>query len=55
MSWTSHKLHIDPAYGGIPISHLLTSASLYARQAAMALTTMLQESPVSPIRPDSAG
>jgi len=36
-SWTGYKLHIDSADGGIPISCLLTSASLHDSQAAIPL------------------
>lgn len=36
-SWTGYKLHIDAADGGIPVSCLLTSASLHDSQAAIAL------------------
>ena len=32
-SWKGYKLHIDAADGGIPISCLLTSASLHDSQA----------------------
>jgi hypothetical protein len=40
-SWTGYKLHIDSADGQIPISCILTSASLHDSQAAipLALTT----------------
>ena len=36
-SWTGYKLHIDAADGGIPISCLLSSASLHDSQAAIPL------------------
>ena len=36
-SWTGYKLHIDAADGGIPVSCLLTSASLHDSQAAIPL------------------
>ena len=36
-SWIGYKLHIDAADGGIPISCLLTSASLHDSQAAIPL------------------
>ena len=39
-SWIGYKLHIDAADGGIPISCLLTSASLHDSQAAIPLATM---------------
>ncbi len=32
--WIGYKLHIDAAYGGIPISCLLTSASMHDSQAS---------------------
>lgn len=34
-SWTGYKLHLDCADGGIPVSALLTSASLPASQVAI--------------------
>jgi len=36
-SWIGYKLHIDAADGGIPVSCLLTSASLHDSQAAIPL------------------
>ena len=36
-SWTGYKLHIDSADGGIPISCVLTSASLHDSQVAIPL------------------
>ncbi len=39
-SWVGYKLHIDVADGGIPISCLLTSASLHDSQAAIPLATL---------------
>ncbi len=39
VSWNGSKLHVDPADGGIPISCLLTSASLHDSQAAIPLAT----------------
>lgn len=39
-SWTGYKLHLDVADGGIPVSCLLTSASLHDSQAAIPLATM---------------
>ena len=39
VSWNGYKLHIDSADGGIPISCLLTSASLHDSQAAIPLAT----------------
>jgi hypothetical protein len=36
-SWTGYKLHIDASDGGIPISCLLTSASLHDSQVAIPL------------------
>jgi hypothetical protein len=38
--WIGYKLHLDVADGDIPISALLTSASLYDSQAALPLATM---------------
>ena len=39
VSWNGSKLHVDPADGGIPISCLLTSASLHDSQVAIPLAT----------------
>ena len=38
--WTGYKLHIDAIDGGIPISCLLTSASVHDSQAAIPLATL---------------
>ena len=42
-SWTGYKLHIDAADGGIPISCLLTSASLHDSQAAIPLAEITRQ------------
>ena len=39
-SWTGYKLHLDVADGQIPISAILTSASLHDSQAAIPLAQM---------------
>lgn len=39
-SWIGYKLHIDAADGGIPVSCLLTSASLHDSQAAIPLAEL---------------
>jgi hypothetical protein len=39
-AWTGYKLHLDIADGGIPVTPLLTSASLNDSQAAIPLATM---------------
>jgi hypothetical protein len=39
-SWVGYKLHLDVADGDIPISAVLTSASLHDSQAAIPLATM---------------
>ena len=39
-SWIGYKLHTDVADGGIPLSCILTSASLHDSQAAIPLATM---------------
>jgi hypothetical protein len=39
-SWTGYKLHIDTADGDIPVSCLLTSASLHDSQAALPLAAI---------------
>ena len=40
VSWIGYKLHIDAAEGGIPVSCILTSASLHDSQVAIPLATM---------------
>ena len=35
--WTGHKLHVDAADGGVPVSCILTSASLHDSQAVIPL------------------
>ena len=42
-SWNGYKLHIDAADGQIPISCLLTSASLHDSQASIPLTAMTKK------------
>jgi hypothetical protein len=39
-AWTGYKLHLDTADGGIPVTALLTSASLHDSQTAIPLMTM---------------
>jgi hypothetical protein len=39
-SWTGYKLHIDAADGGIPVSCILTSASLHDSQVAIPLASI---------------
>lgn len=39
-SWKGYKAHMDTADGGIPISFLLTSASVHDSQVALPLATM---------------
>lgn len=39
-SWIGYKLHIDSADGGVPISCVLTSASVHDSQVAIPLATM---------------
>ena len=38
--WTGYKLHLDAIGGGIPVSCLLTSASVHDSQAAIPLATL---------------
>ena len=38
--WTGYRLHLDAIDGGIPISCLLTSASVHDSQAAVPLATL---------------
>ena len=42
-SWTGYKLHIDSADGGIPISCVLTSASVHDSQVAIPLAKISSE------------
>lgn len=42
-SWKGYKLHLDTADGGIPISAILTSASVHDSQVALPLATMTAE------------
>ena len=42
VSWTGYKLHLDVADGGVPISAILTSASVHDSQAAIPLATLSQ-------------
>ena len=42
-TWIGYKLHIDAADGGVPVSCLLTSASLHDSQAAIALASLTAE------------
>ena len=42
-SWVGYKLHIDAADGAIPISCILTSASLHDSQVAIPLATMTND------------
>jgi hypothetical protein len=39
-SWIGYKLHLDIADGDIPISAILTAASLHDSQVAIPLATM---------------
>jgi len=39
-SWTDYKLHIDAVDGGVPVSCILTSASVHDSQVAMPLAEM---------------
>ncbi|MXX57655.1 MAG: transposase [Rhodothermaceae bacterium] len=40
--WTGYKLHMDTADGGVPISCLVTSASLHDSQAAIPLASVTE-------------
>ena len=40
VSWTGYKLHIDTADCGVPVSAILTSASVHDSQVAIPLATM---------------
>ena len=42
-SWIGYKLHLDTADGGIPISCILTSASLHDSQVAIPLSVMTEQ------------
>lgn len=39
-SWDGYKLHVDAIDGGLPVSCLLTSASLHGSQAALPPTRL---------------
>ena len=39
-SWVGYKLHVDAADGAVPLSCILTSASLHDSQAAIPLATL---------------
>ena len=41
--WTGYKLHLDTIDGGIPVSALLTSASVNDSQAAIPLATITKK------------
>lgn len=43
MYWQGYKLHIDSVDGGIPVSAILTSASLHDSQVAIPLATMTEK------------
>ncbi len=40
ISWKGYKLHLDTIDGDIPVSAILTSASVHDSQAALPLSTM---------------
>ena len=40
-SWIGYKLHIDTAYGGVPVSCIMTSASVHDPQVAIPLETLM--------------
>lgn len=42
-SWIGYKLHLDTADGGIPVSCILTSASLHDSQVAIPLASMTEQ------------
>lgn len=42
-TWIGYKLHLDTADGGIPISCILTSASLHDSQVSIPLATMTEQ------------
>lgn len=42
MYWIGYKLHLDTADGGIPVSAILTSASVHDSQVAIPLATMTE-------------
>jgi hypothetical protein len=43
VSWTGYKLHIDSIDGDIPVSAILTSASLHDSQVSISLAQMTNE------------
>ena len=40
MYWTGYKLHLDTIDGGIPVSAIVTSASVHDSQVALPLATI---------------
>ena len=51
-SWIGYKLHIDAGDGGIPLSCILTSASVNDSQVAIPLATHERGTGHQPVRPD---
>lgn len=47
MYWTGYKLHLDIIDGGIPVSAIVTSASLHDSQVAIPLATLTAENIVN--------
>lgn len=43
LPWKGYKLHLDVADGGVPISAILTSASVHDSQAAIPLSTITEQ------------
>jgi hypothetical protein len=43
MYWTGYKLHLDTVDGGIPVSAILTSASVHDSQVAIPLATLTKD------------
>jgi len=47
MYWNGYKLHLDTIDGGIPVSGIVTSASLHDSQVAIPLATLTAENIVN--------
>jgi len=53
--WKGYKLHLDTADGGIPISAILTSASVHDSQVALPLATITAKRVTNCLVPDCDG
>ena len=53
-SWNGYKPHLDTADCGVPISAVLTSASVHDRQVAVPLSRLSAQTNDQPVRPTGA-